>query len=467
MAVFFNEIEPIKTYFLPQYRAFELLLGAATALGTRSRRFILLQLDAKKREAIAWLSLALMLLPVIGLNEETVFPGVKTLYPCVGAALYLAFSGHTLVARWLRSSWLVSIGLISYPLYLYHQPVISTLHLFEMANNNILMFVIVLSISLPFSWLTYKYIETPVRKRARVKRQSDKALVSLLSGALIMIALIGLFIAKFDGVGWRFKILNPFAYKVTQQGATTFHSNFRRGMNVSKSAAGEILFVGDSVLQQYVLPIINALGIDSKDVDTVTRGGCVLLKNVEFRDSFSDISCNELRDELFRLDKQYRIVVLSQNWIGYSENILNLDPAHKGLPLLNWKPFINETIAHFTDMADHVVLIGMHPLVAETSHLRPNLFLSEQTYRSMLTRLHVTNLDEMRSTRSFFDQWNSTDRVYVIHPMDIWSRGGAHFNLHDERWAYFSDTQHAGQAATDYIATRLKNLPAMRQLMRP
>lgn len=462
MAVVSVGSSPITTYFYPQYRAFELLIGAFTALAMRSRYFSEMRLSGSAREVISYISLGLIILPMFLLDKDSTFPGVNTLYSCLGTALFIAFSRETSAARALGYAPLVFIGLISYPLYLYHQPIISYIQFFGVTSNKIVMIAIVLFISAPLSWLTYRYIEKPVRKLAHRKNKSSKTLVVSLTACMVFIAASGMFVAKTNGFGMRFKILNPFAIKAGRYGAPTFPGHFSEGMNVSED--GRILFVGDSVLQQYVYPMTRALGLDEKEIDTVTRGGCVLLKGVEFMDTFSFISCNDLRDRLYKIKKHYDSIVISQSWDMYDKEILNAGVSDRQVPLNRWTPFIVNTIEHFKAMTDNIILIGSHLKVEGASELRPTIFLSEKAYRSRLSNLRVSNADALRVSRPFFEQWQSHDGVIVIHPEDCWSEGQGLFKLHDENWSFFTDSLHAGKAGTGFIVKKLKAMERLKHL---
>lgn len=452
------EVAPTETYFYPQYRAFELLAGAFTAFGMRAKTFNGLRISDIKREIIALVSIVLIISPMFLLDKSSSFPGFNALWPSTGTALFIAFSNKTIASKILGFNPLVSLGLISYPLYLYHQPIISFLQFFKPASSNILTLIIVLLVSIPLSWLTYNLIEKPIRRIAHREDKSPIVYVLPLTASLAFCAIIGILVAKNNGLGLRFKILNPFAYQVTEHSSSTFDNNFIRGLKVSETKHGRILFVGDSLLQQYVYPFIKALNIDVKDVDTVTRGGCVLLKNIEFKDIFSDISCNYLRYELYRKDKYYDYVVVSQDWSIYDDQVINFMDTNKKVPLEKWKPFIDDTINHFKSMSKNIIILGLHPRVEGTLELTPTMLLTEKNYRSKLNHLKVTNFNELVSSRPFFEKWQSQDGVIVIHPMDIWYKGDGQFALHDRKWSFFSDEHHISNSSTEYVVKRLVHL---------
>ncbi|MEE9321315.1 MAG: acyltransferase family protein [Granulosicoccus sp.] len=448
---------PITTYFYPQYRAFELITGAITALTIRSGGFKKIKLKKICNEAISYLSLFLIILPMFLLDGNSTFPGVNTLYPCIGTAMLILFSTSTSVSKILSYTPLVFIGLISYPLYLYHNPIISYVHFFKLTVSNGVLLAIVLAISIPLSWLTYRYIEMPIRKLAHKRNKSPAAYIIPLVASLVSFAGVGIYVAKSNGLGERFKLLNSFAYQVTEHSGTTFHTYFSRGMNISANSNGKILFVGDSLMQQYVYPISKALGIDASNVDTVTRGGCVLLKGVDFIDKFSDISCNDLRAELYMINTQYEYVVISQSWDSYDQSIKNIDVFNKTIPHQMWTPFINSTLEHFKTISANIIVIGSHLKVEGTSELSPTIFLSEKYYKTQLGSLRVSNTGDIPRSNLFFSQWGEDD-VLVIHPSDIWSLNNGTFKLHDTEWSFFSDSQHASHISTEFVVKKIKSI---------
>lgn len=465
MAVSSIEADPIKTYFQPQYRAFELIIGAFTALAMTSNFYKELTLKQHQKEVISYIALFLIVFPMFLLSKSSTFPGFNTLYPIVGAALLIAFSNNTSVSKMLALRPLVFIGLISYPLYLYHQPILSYIHLFELTGNKTLILSLTLFLSSLFAWLTYKYIERPIRKIAHKKGTSTFFQMSSLVTSLVAIAFIGIYIAKHDGIGGRFKLLNPFAYEVTQHNTESFFQSFEQGVNVSDGNQAQALFIGDSVLQQYVQPISKALNISNSEVDSITRGGCVLLKGVDFQDEFSDMPCDGLSKEAYKLKKHYKYIIISQLWESYDDQVLNFDRSNAHSKLDKWKPFITNTINHFKPMADHIILIGYHLQLEGVDKLRPNIFLSENTYKSHLSDLKVINTKKLISSVPYFNQFKSVDGVTVLHPVEIWVDGNGTFTLYDKKWSYFSDDIHSSNASTTFVLNKIKAIESFGRIL--
>ncbi len=71
----------------------------------------------------------------------------------------------------LSNRVLVWFGLISYPLYLWHWPLLSFAWIIESNDPSRQMRLAAVALAIVLAWLTYRFIETPVRfgKRGGVK----------------------------------------------------------------------------------------------------------------------------------------------------------------------------------------------------------------------------------------------------------------------------------------------------------
>jgi peptidoglycan/LPS O-acetylase OafA/YrhL len=178
-------------FYSPVARAWELLAGgmlAATRLS--SRRFAIPENLASLSGLLAIFGSAL------ALDNGSPFPGPYALFPVIGAVLIIA-SPNALLNRYVLSSRVfVWFGLISYPLYLWHWPLLSYLAILRNGVPNFLEIWAAVAIAVILSALTYQFIEIPLRKRPEV--------VPKLSAGLAAIGVMGIAAIVTSGFAFRF-----------------------------------------------------------------------------------------------------------------------------------------------------------------------------------------------------------------------------------------------------------------------
>ena len=160
----------VADFYSPFTRFWELAIGAGVAYAVAERFAI----SDHQRTLIAWLGLCLIVLAVTLVQKSYLFPGAWALLPTLGAAC-LIYAGERAWPnrRVLSHRWLVWVGLISYPLYLWHWPLLSFARIMQSETPSVALRMTLLAASVLLAWLTYKLLERPVRARlAYFKRDS-------------------------------------------------------------------------------------------------------------------------------------------------------------------------------------------------------------------------------------------------------------------------------------------------------
>jgi peptidoglycan/LPS O-acetylase OafA/YrhL len=195
------------TYFLPFSRLWELFVGAGLSL------FLQRNLQApwegrllpKWRHSIGFLGLALIVASVFGIDQSDAFPGWWALLPTIGAALVIVAGQTSLVNRYILSSKpAVFVGLISYPLYLWHWPILSFMRVATNVwgiNISHLQKGAMMIVAFLLAYLTYRFIELPIRHVKQREQRRKGALwllgcVSLTGTFGILVVLMGGFPAR-------------------------------------------------------------------------------------------------------------------------------------------------------------------------------------------------------------------------------------------------------------------------------
>lgn len=93
------------------------------------------------------------------------FPGAFSLVPVLSTFLVIVFcNGKDLLSKVLSLKPIVFIGLISYSLYLWHQPVFSFMRILTLGEFGIANQLAAIAITFILSYISYRFVETPVRK---------------------------------------------------------------------------------------------------------------------------------------------------------------------------------------------------------------------------------------------------------------------------------------------------------------
>ena len=151
-------LEPTAAFFSPVTRFWELLLGAALAAIEP------VTLRARWREGSAVAGTALILAAVAVIDRRRVFPGLWALMPTVGALLIIAAGPGAWVNRVLLGQPVMTwVGLISYPLYLWHWPLLSFARIVGAETPPAWMRMSAIAMSVGLAWLTYRVVERPIR----------------------------------------------------------------------------------------------------------------------------------------------------------------------------------------------------------------------------------------------------------------------------------------------------------------
>ena len=164
-------------FYLAPTRAWELFAGSIAA-------FIVKKQGVKKNNALALIGLAAIIFSIFFYDETTPFPSVYALVPVLGVVLFVLYAEkETLAAKLLSMKAIVTIGLISYSSYLWHQPLFAfaRIRTLEYPSLHLMLALSILSIVLAyFSW---RYIEKPFRDVQKTSFSSIKFCFEVAVGA--------------------------------------------------------------------------------------------------------------------------------------------------------------------------------------------------------------------------------------------------------------------------------------------
>ncbi len=184
IAVWLSYHVPSAAFYLLPARAWQLTLGAVLAAN------LLPQVGSRAvREFLSISGLVGLIAAMFIFRPQDVLPGWVALVPCIGAALMIhcARPGE-IVQRLLSLKPVVFIGLISYSFYLWHWPaLVFARMIFANLSLTLAQSIGAIALSFVLSVLSWKYIETPFRKKSVVPgKQLVRSLGILLGVAVVM-----------------------------------------------------------------------------------------------------------------------------------------------------------------------------------------------------------------------------------------------------------------------------------------
>ena len=468
---------------MPQSRFWELLIGAALAYitllkekrikgqdsGINSLLVVLIQrlvttVGGKRlRNTLSIVGMLLIAVGFISISRVNSFPGWWAIFPTLGAAMVIAAGSQAWINRSLLSNRvMVWLGLISYPLYLWHWPLLVIFQKLavdsHLSKQHALgLKVIILLFSTLIAYATYKFIEKPTHSIQQGKSKSFTFLI-----LMILTGTGGFFCYANEGFSIRpwttLKIINKgdIGYKASHDylvenyypcsPSYIFNSSLswnkdelksRRCFQSQKNEPIDIALIGDSHAEHLFIGLSSEL--KNKNIVYYTKGALPYLNSSEYGDIF----------EYVMGDKSITTIIISANW---GLRVIPNDPSIKKnltqtvatLKKAGKKVYIVDDVPHFQfapERCKYTNLVNQATKCSEPRHL---FFNHRESYineiKEVATNLHVTILE----TPDFFcDSQNCR--------MDL-----------DGKLLYFDDN-HLNINGSKFLANKLlKNYPELK-----
>ena len=317
-----------KAYYSMPVRAFELLIGALIGFLPQ------IKLPKKLLQSLVWVSLIILFATAVYFDKQTPFPGAMALIPCLATALIIYLgqcspSSNVLLSNRL-STW---IGRISYPLYLWHWPIIVLFGIYMQPLNAENQVVIVL-LSIMLAFLTYQLIEKP-SKRFVMAANYKVIIIGFLVPAIIFIA-----IAQTININKGFPDRFPQSVYIKQQALNSYaHVIRNKCMDIADPKALpdpddcvlgdakpniDFLLIGDSHANSYTA----MLDVWAKDANLrgydITQSSTFYLPGVQRSESnfnrWEELSKFQLRNDAItaHLAKtHYPVIILAGSYVPY------------------------------------------------------------------------------------------------------------------------------------------------------
>jgi peptidoglycan/LPS O-acetylase OafA/YrhL len=304
-------------FYLPITRFWELLSGGLLAWVDldAARR---LRSPLRRHAAVAGaLGLVILVAALAFTNRDRAFPGWWAIPPVLSAVMLIGSGPHTAIAhRLLASRPMVAIGLISYPLYLWHWPLLSYAAIAHGEAPPVWVRTVAVVLALLLAKTTYEWVEKPLRE-GPLRTHA----VPVLSTFMLLIGLFGVGTAlhgRSPAQAWR-ELMGPRPANADNTPVASRRSPDATVMLLGDSHAGHL----DTGLR----------GILGKDLADYTSAGCLPFYDVDRYDRrFTPGTCaDKMRAALDLLvaSPQLNTVILSTMGPVYLDNstFRGTDPA--------------------------------------------------------------------------------------------------------------------------------------------
>jgi peptidoglycan/LPS O-acetylase OafA/YrhL len=286
--------DAVATFYSPQTRVWELLIGSALGWCSLYKKdgladvAMFIDKHCRRQQTIAdpvrvrtrmanvlsCIGFILLIYSLIRFNRDLQFPGKWALIPVLGTALILAAGPFAwLNTKILSNKVLVWFGLISYPLYLWHWPLFSFAWIIEASPPSTATRAGLIVLSVVLAWLTYRLIERPIRfgRHGSLK-------VSLLAVLMLVFGVVGLLTFHEKGFPSRHNVkladaLYTSDARMIEANLVASYRNYVGG-EPSQSSKPVILIVGDSYNPNWSVGLSTVMDVKQYDIVSVSYLGC-------------------------------------------------------------------------------------------------------------------------------------------------------------------------------------------------
>lgn len=269
---------PEATFYLLPTRAWELLVGAVYAVLV-AQRHPLSEISSRWQNLVSTAGLGMILTAVFLYSPRTPFPGLAALLPTLGALLVIATATpDTLVGRLLAWRPVLFVGLWSYSIYLWHQPLFAFAR-YHLESPGLPLMAGLACLTLGLGYLSWRYVEGPLRK----PEWQGKRLLGFAVAGIAFFLVVGL-IGKHRGDFFK-RFAPDYAMQIGVErklgknyGLNAECDTPHAGHSCQTAAHPEILLWGDS----YAMHLADGILASHPDVSLIqrTENNCAALLGI-------------------------------------------------------------------------------------------------------------------------------------------------------------------------------------------
>lgn len=478
--------KPSAAFYLLPFRGWELLIGVFLAFYLNKRR------SYKTNLWINFLGiagLALIFYSILRYDEYTPFPGLAALAPVLGTALLILYAiKGTLIYKLFTFKPLVSLGLISYSAYLWHQPIFVFSRSLFLEELNISLVLLLITLSLVLAYLSWRFVEAPFRDRTKFSTVKIWKLSLLSFCAFILIGYTLIYTAKKDSSAeliFGEKTLQlPKKYAGLEfQGkrCLSIYNDIDNPCEIKFSNEGtDFILIGDSHARVFSESIVER---DEGTLVDLTLGGCPFLPNLNVFILKSEHVCNESYQEKRKLyvanNGNEKVAILSSRLPfylygkGFDNNIGGIE---KRSPMFSAKNYQDNLVKREEDfyksLSESINFLSAHTeklfiiLPTHTNGWDPNKRIRKMSRLGysfdsikQKTQIPLSSVTQRTKEIDIFIKTKAAkfNNVFVIDPKEIFCDEACNY-LSKTDTPLFTDTDHLSLEANKLILAEIEDL---------
>src|SRR5476649_2448731 len=183
------KIDGVATFYSPITRFWELLFGSLLSYFSLHHKITVeeFQKNTILSNGASFLGFLILVSGFLLINKDASFPGYWALIPVIGSVLIILSGPFTILSRTiLTNKVIVWFGLISFPLYLWHWPLLTFLKILGNGTTAPSLRLALMLLAVLLAWMTLRFIERPIRAGNGARTQ-----VAILTGLMLTVGASG------------------------------------------------------------------------------------------------------------------------------------------------------------------------------------------------------------------------------------------------------------------------------------
>ena len=473
---FLSKHHPSSTFYLIHTRSWELFAGSILAYVNLKKINIY---QGALIKILPTLGLLLILISMIFLNDDMRNPSYLNLGAIFGAILIIHYSNKNnkeFVYYILTNKIFVFVGLLSYSLYLIHQPIFAFARITSFSGGSLIKQLLIIISVFSISLFSYYFIERPSRNR----KNSFKSILGIVIFFGAILFLLNSLISYKKGFPSRGgEILQQQFVKapwnlLENENNERCHDN-KNPCIFNQSSKKEVFLVGDSVAATLGFNLKERLEAKNYRFNTYLRGGCLFFPSfnrIEKQTGKIDEICNSKKSKEIEnkiLSKKDSTIIIfgmyslyitgehfsnSEKW----DHVLLEDEEKK---YNSFKNSFKEKMIRLAKNGNKVVLVYPYPEIKvnprnKLFNIMPkNVQKSEKFLKDKNNIIKVSFEDFKKRNQEAFQMLDSikNENIIRVYPHSIVCNTLIKSNCiaHDDKHLFYYDEEHPSYVSSILI----------------